>query len=149
MNTTRLKEFAAITIATVLRKLVCSTTCRPKLDLECNKNINNGNIVYILISAQFYNCFLCCENSRVFSFRATYQNRLINVQCSNERWVKKVLIMPQSDSRKSPSEHLEVCISWRRLCLCIYSMMQQNDSKVVTPWLRMGILDTEQRTPKD
>lgn len=35
--TLRLKEFAAITIATVLRKLTCSTTCRPKLDLVCNK----------------------------------------------------------------------------------------------------------------
>lgn len=37
MITLKLKEFSAITIATVLRKLTCSKTCRPKLDLTCNK----------------------------------------------------------------------------------------------------------------
>lgn len=40
MNTLGLKEFAAITIATVLRKLTCSTTWKPKLDLVRNKTIN-------------------------------------------------------------------------------------------------------------
>lgn len=35
-----LKESAAITTATVLRKLTCSITCRPKLDFVHNKNIN-------------------------------------------------------------------------------------------------------------
>lgn len=40
MITLRLKEFSGIAIATVLRKLTCSKTCRPKLDLACNKKIN-------------------------------------------------------------------------------------------------------------
>lgn len=39
MITLRLKEFSGIAIATVLRKLTCSKTCRPKLDLACNKKM--------------------------------------------------------------------------------------------------------------
>lgn len=65
MITLRLKKFSAIAIATVLRKLTCSKTCRPKLDLACNKKY--GNIFYILISVQFYNCLFCCENKGDFS----------------------------------------------------------------------------------
>ena len=86
-----------------------------------------------------------------FLLHNNYQNRLINVQCTNEQWVKKVLIMPHKDSRKSPSEHLEVCISWRRFSMFMYL---QHDA---TEWQQSGhSMDengnlktqyTEQRTP--
>lgn len=56
-----------------------------------------SNTPYILISLQSYNCFFppsFSKNKRVPSLENHIKiNRLINVQWTNEQWMKKVLIM--------------------------------------------------------